>query len=120
MRKEFTAHAVHWLPVLCVLSLLPPPAAPIPCRWGPMHGCRGPYVIRPARHTSGAYGDTCSVEREAAMITCLHQCVDDICCRAFGLDPASGACVVDVSGSETMNFVIQTKEPLPGLCTSSE
>ena len=91
------------------------------CPKHPSPHCRGPYVIRPVRHTvtETTADSACQPEHEAEMTSCLRACQEDACCREFGLD-GSGNCVTMHQVTETLQFVKETEEPYPESCLRGE
>ena len=75
--------------------------------------CKGPYVIRPARHQRKSH--QCQADQQSTMMPCMQKCQADVCCRAFGLYD-EGECVTSNMTTETLHFVKETPDPVDLSC----
>ena len=84
------------------------------CPRQPEPRCKGPtYIIRPARQQRES--PKCHADQQPKMMSCMHECQADVCCRAFGLDD-SGQCETSSTPVETLHFVKETPDPVPSRC----
>lgn len=73
------------------------------CPRYPNATCAGPFRIRPSQKQIQYSWQTCSAGQWKVMSDCVTDCLNDHCCRAFGLE--NGVCVTAYFQTEAYHFV---------------